>query len=167
MVNKLLISLWSALLFIAIAAPFTFKLTGQLFSKLGLKTQTGGCPNMWGLLIHTVVFAVLVWVMMLIPLPGSRDKYVYSPYRGYSGLANPAGMAQCNRAQLAAQDAGCNVCFDAAQTCMRHPYSSECTQVLENCQNSNCSSPGTARAVVKNCQINRQKDYFTRSPSCT
>lgn len=73
--NKWIISLWSALLFLLIASPFMFKLTGTLFSKLGLKTEQNGCPNWWGLVIHTVVFAVLVRVMMVVHLPGTDEKY--------------------------------------------------------------------------------------------
>jgi len=67
--HKWMISLMSALLFLLIAAPFTYKLTGGLFENLGLEIEKGGCPNMTGLIIHAVVFAVLIRVMMLLPLP--------------------------------------------------------------------------------------------------
>lgn len=67
--QKWMVSFWSALLFLLIASPFMFKLTGRLFSELGLETEVGGCPNLTGLLIHAVVFAVLVRLMMLVPVP--------------------------------------------------------------------------------------------------
>jgi hypothetical protein len=67
--QKWMISLMSALLFLLIAAPFTYKLTGSLFEKVGLEIEKVGCPNMTGLIIHAVVFAVLIRVMMLLPLP--------------------------------------------------------------------------------------------------
>lgn len=70
--QKWMISLWSALLFLLIASPFMFKATGWIFSEVGLQTQQGGCPNWWGLIIHAVVFAVLIRVLMLIPLPGNQ-----------------------------------------------------------------------------------------------
>jgi hypothetical protein len=65
--NKLMISLWSGILFFVIAAPFMFKLTGSIFSSVGLKIEKDGCPNLIGVAIHAVVFAILVRLMMLIP----------------------------------------------------------------------------------------------------
>ena len=66
--NKWIISLWSGLLFFLIAAPFMFKLTGSIFSSVGLQIEKDGCPNLIGVGIHAVVFAVLVRIMMLIPV---------------------------------------------------------------------------------------------------
>lgn len=64
--NKLMISLWSGLLFFIIAAPFMFKLTGGILSSAGLEIEKDGCPNLLGVGIHAVVFAILVRLMMLI-----------------------------------------------------------------------------------------------------
>lgn len=69
-VQKWMISLWSALLFLFIASPFMFKITGRLLSNIGIIIEKNGCPNLLGMIIHTLVFAVLIRVMMLIPLPG-------------------------------------------------------------------------------------------------
>lgn len=66
--NKWMISLWSGLLFFVIAAPFMFKLTGGIFSLVDLKIENDGCPNLLGIGIHSLVFAILVRVMMLIPI---------------------------------------------------------------------------------------------------
>jgi hypothetical protein len=65
--NKWMISLWSGLLFFLIASPFMFKLTGGIFSSAGLQIEKDGCPNLIGVGIHAVVFAILVRLMMLIP----------------------------------------------------------------------------------------------------
>jgi len=64
--NKLMISLWSGLLFFIIATPFMFKLTGGILSSAGLEIEKDGCPNLLGVGIHAVVFAILVRLMMLI-----------------------------------------------------------------------------------------------------
>ena len=66
--NKWMISLWSGLLFFLIASPFMFKLTGRLLSLAGLQIEKDGCPNLIGVGIHAVVFAILVRLMMLIPV---------------------------------------------------------------------------------------------------
>jgi hypothetical protein len=65
--NKWMISLWSGLLFFLIASPFMFKLTGGIFSSAGIQIEKDGCPNLIGVGIHAVVFAILVRLMMLIP----------------------------------------------------------------------------------------------------
>lgn len=66
--QKWIISLWSALLFLFVASPLMFKITGSLFSKLGIKIQQNGCPNITGLIIHSIIFAVIIRLMMAIPL---------------------------------------------------------------------------------------------------
>lgn len=66
--QKWTISFWSALLFLVIASPFMFRLTSIPLSFLNLTTQQNGCPNITGLVIHSIVFAVLVRLMMFIPV---------------------------------------------------------------------------------------------------
>ena len=65
--DKWIISLFSALLFILIASPFMFKVTGSIFSAMGLTIQHDGCPNLIGIIIHSIVFAILIRLSMLIP----------------------------------------------------------------------------------------------------
>ena len=60
----------SALLFIIIVSPFMFKLTGPIFSAIGITIQKDGCPNWIGIIIHSIVFAILIRLSMLIPLHG-------------------------------------------------------------------------------------------------
>ena len=67
--QKWIISLWSSLLFMLLASPFMFKLTGKLFSNFNLTIiDNNGCPNYIGLVLHSIVFAILVRLMMLIPI---------------------------------------------------------------------------------------------------
>jgi hypothetical protein len=65
--DKWSISFFSALLFILISSPFMFKLTGYIFSAIGLTIQDDGCPNCAGIIIHGIVFAILIKLSMLIP----------------------------------------------------------------------------------------------------
>lgn len=68
--NKWAISLWSAVLFLAVAYSGTFKLTNSLFETIGLRTITdNGCPTLVGLCLHAVVFALLIRLSMLLPFP--------------------------------------------------------------------------------------------------
>ena len=66
--NKWIASGISAAIFIVIASPFMFRLTGIIFSVLGIETELDGCPNWLGLFIHAIVFAVLVRLSMNIHL---------------------------------------------------------------------------------------------------
>ena len=70
--QKWVISLYTALLFLLIASPFMYRLTGGLTSSLGFESSNDGCPNLVGLVLHAVVFLVLVRVIMLLPLPGHK-----------------------------------------------------------------------------------------------
>ena len=71
--QKWMVSLYSALLFLLIASPFTFRLVNSLTEKVGFTiADYRGCPNMYGLVLHAIVFAVLIRVMMAIPLPGAK-----------------------------------------------------------------------------------------------
>lgn len=62
--EKWRISFVSALVFALISAPFTYRLTGNLFGRLGLDIQQNGCPNNVGLLLHALVFMVVIRLMM-------------------------------------------------------------------------------------------------------
>ena len=53
-------SIVSMLVFLAISAPMTYKLTDGLARQVGLKlAESNGCPTMLGLLVHAIVFALL------------------------------------------------------------------------------------------------------------
>ena len=54
------------LLFLLIASPFMYKLTGKATSSFNFTTSTNGCPNVSGLILHSVVFFLLVRIIMCI-----------------------------------------------------------------------------------------------------
>lgn len=59
--QKLYITVIIAIIFIIVSSPFVYRLT----NKVGLHTcDSNGCPTLLGLSIHTVVFAVLVYVFL-------------------------------------------------------------------------------------------------------
>ena len=72
--QKWMITLWSAIVFILIANPFTFKLTNMLTSLVGLHTvDYKGCPTVFGFILHTVVFALIIRGMMGKDVPGIEN----------------------------------------------------------------------------------------------
>ena len=55
------ISLFSALIFILVVHPMTYKLTQKLLGDfLGRISDTNGCPTTIGLALHTIVYILLV-----------------------------------------------------------------------------------------------------------
>lgn len=72
--KKWLISLYSAIVFVVIAAPFMYQITGKLTGYLGVVSSRDGCPNWIGLILHAVVFLLIVRGMMALKLPGVDDK---------------------------------------------------------------------------------------------
>jgi hypothetical protein len=67
--QKLYISLIAGLVFLVVSAPFTYKLVNSLTSAVGLNiADSEGCPNLVGLLIHTLVFVLVVYGLMFIPM---------------------------------------------------------------------------------------------------
>jgi hypothetical protein len=55
------ISLFSALIFIIVVHPMTYKLTQKLFGGLlGRISDPSGCPTAVGLALHTLVYILLV-----------------------------------------------------------------------------------------------------------
>lgn len=68
--QKWMISFWAALVFVIIASPFMFNLVDKIAQPIGMKVANNGCPTIFGLLLHAVVFAVIIRLMMDIKLPG-------------------------------------------------------------------------------------------------
>lgn len=58
--EKWQITLFSAVLFLLVVNPFTYKVTQSLFGKILGPIAINGCPTMVGLLLHTVVYILLV-----------------------------------------------------------------------------------------------------------
>lgn len=62
--QKVLISLFSAVLFVLVSLPQTYQVTNFLTKNVGQKTVSNGCPTVFGLLLHTLVFVVLSFYSM-------------------------------------------------------------------------------------------------------
>jgi len=55
------ISIFSAIIFILVVHPMTYKLTQKLFGGLlGRISDMNGCPTNIGLILHTIVYILLV-----------------------------------------------------------------------------------------------------------
>lgn len=55
------ISFFSALIFILVVHPMTYKVTQKLFGGiLGRISDTNGCPTSIGIILHTIVYILLV-----------------------------------------------------------------------------------------------------------
>ena len=55
------ITLFSALIFLLVIHPFTYKFTQKLFGGLlGKIAESNGCPTTRGLVLHTLVYILLV-----------------------------------------------------------------------------------------------------------
>lgn len=63
--DKWVISIISGLLFLLIASPFLFGVVNEITSKFGIPVITNGCPNMAGLVIHSIVFILIVRLLMM------------------------------------------------------------------------------------------------------
>jgi len=57
-------TLYTALLFLIIVNPFTYQLTNYVFKSLFKVSASNGCPTMYGILLHSVVFTFALRVMM-------------------------------------------------------------------------------------------------------
>jgi hypothetical protein len=55
------ISLFSALIFLLVVHPFTYKTTQKFLGKIvGKLADKSGCPTNLGLIVHTIVYILLV-----------------------------------------------------------------------------------------------------------
>jgi len=64
---KLLISLLTAVLFIIFSMPILYAFMNGLTKNIGLRLiNSAGCPSMTGILVHAVVFALVIFLIMLI-----------------------------------------------------------------------------------------------------
>jgi hypothetical protein len=60
--EKWKISLFSALIFLLVVNPYTYKITQNIFGdtlKIGT-VAVNGCPTTYGIFLHTVVYVLLV-----------------------------------------------------------------------------------------------------------
>jgi len=60
-------TLQAVLLFFIIANPMTYRLTNSLLGGLvGRLADSSGCPSSTGLLVHSAVFGLIVYGLMLL-----------------------------------------------------------------------------------------------------
>lgn len=60
-------SFYSTLVFFLVANPETFKLTQRLLGGVLTVASEGGCPTAYGFFLHSLVFFLILWGMMLFP----------------------------------------------------------------------------------------------------
>lgn len=60
-------TLQAVLLFFLISNPFTYRLTNSLLGGLvGRLSDPSGCPTSTGILVHSAVFGLIVYALMLV-----------------------------------------------------------------------------------------------------
>jgi hypothetical protein len=64
MTTKLHLALFSGLLFYVVSNPVTYTLVDSLFKFVGVKVAAGGKPTGLGLILHSLVFAAVVYLLM-------------------------------------------------------------------------------------------------------
>jgi len=63
-------SLYSALAFFLLASPQVFSFVNSLIGSFAKVSDLNGCPTSFGLILHTIIFLGLLYLMMSLP----RDK---------------------------------------------------------------------------------------------
>jgi hypothetical protein len=53
------ITFFSTFIFIIIISPYTYNITNMIFKPFGLSTQKSGCPTLFGLFLHTIVYMLI------------------------------------------------------------------------------------------------------------
>ena len=76
---RLFYSLQAALLFLIVSSPVMYSLVQMVFGRL-FTVAVKGCPTVAGLLLHTVVFALLTYLLMVYQAKaeyfvGEKKKY--------------------------------------------------------------------------------------------
>lgn len=63
--KKWLYSFIGGMLFLLLSNEYAYNATSSIFYRLfGQRLAIGGCANMTGLLVHTIVYIVLIKIMM-------------------------------------------------------------------------------------------------------
>lgn len=63
---KIRYSIHAALLFLIVSSPFLYRLVQSILGRVITVADHSGCPTHSGLLIHSAVFGVLVYLSMTI-----------------------------------------------------------------------------------------------------
>ncbi len=64
---KIYASIQAVVVFLLVSLPFTYKITnGLLGGIIGRLADSSGCPTMLGLLVHSIVYGLIVYALMVI-----------------------------------------------------------------------------------------------------
>jgi len=63
--QKLRNTIYGTLIFFFVSNPVTYQLTGRLTG--GLTADQNGCPTLYGVLMHAVVYVTLLFLVMFLP----------------------------------------------------------------------------------------------------
>ena len=66
---KINASIQSALLFMVIANPITYRITNTLFFRMVTNRNNSASPGVFGLLLHATVFGLLAYLLMTKGVP--------------------------------------------------------------------------------------------------
>jgi hypothetical protein len=86
---RVLYSVQSAVLFFLIAAPFTYKVVQAIFGKL-FTVAVNGAPTYAGVVLHSVVYGILVYLLMVVQGPKVKE--------AFAGAPSPASKAPAPKA---------------------------------------------------------------------
>jgi hypothetical protein len=152
--SQLKITLITCAIFFLLSLNFIYKITSWFFKLFNINTLSETkCPNIKGILVHTVIFAIIIIVMMNIKV-----------IEKYDGIANPEGMLKYNTAYLEAQNADCSQCVNACEICMNDPYSEDCKRAIKTCENT-CRNIGVVMAV-KDAHNSSFENEYSHPGSC-
>ena len=68
---RLFYSFQAALVFLIVSSPILYTFVQSIFGKL-FTVAVKGCPTIAGLILHSVVFALVVYVIMLVQEPKAK-----------------------------------------------------------------------------------------------
>jgi hypothetical protein len=61
--SKIRYAIISAIVFAIVSSPFLYRIVESLLGKI-MTVAVDGCPTMLGLLLHSVVFALIIYTLM-------------------------------------------------------------------------------------------------------
>lgn len=64
-------SIQAALVFLVVSSPIVYNLVETIFGRL-FTVAVKGCPTVSGLLLHTVVFGLVVYLLMRLQKPAQQ-----------------------------------------------------------------------------------------------
>jgi hypothetical protein len=63
--KKWTLSFYTAIAALLVMNPYTFKFVNVITSKMGFSTSSNeGCPTVYGVLLHTIVFLLVIRLLM-------------------------------------------------------------------------------------------------------